>query len=605
MSPGADRRHFNRPFVLYRNFVEMRKFGAKLEVFESQYRSPDGPTDMALLNKRRYRLLPVSLIVSLLFFGIPVLDGCSRGGEQSAPAPSPQSSTAAPAAPAVQAPPSTMAPSPVPTVNPAAMQPGPAPGGATAQQLQELVAPIALYPDMLIAQILAASTYPTQVVEADRFMKQNPNLSGDALAAQINPQWWDPSIKSLCQFPSVLKTMSDSLAWTSALGEAYYNQPNDVMAAIQVMRKRAMDAGTLKSTPQQKVEVQTASAPPSETAPAQGGVQQPAQQQVVVIQPAQPNTVYVPTYNPTTAYGAPVAQPPGYSGTDVLAAGVLGFGAGVLLGSLVNNGNNNWGCNWYGGYGGYGGNVVYNRNVWVSNSNIVAGRWGNAGYRPGYPGYRPAYPGYRPGAPGYRPGYPGGNPRPMPYSGRGQQFAGNNPNLRPNFPKPETLPNRPGNSNRPGGNRGANRPGGNVGGNRPGGNLGGGRLGGNPGGNRPGNVGSNRPGGNFGSNRPGNLGGGNLAANRPQRPSTRPANNPMRGYGGGGAAGANRGGRGGGAFGGVQPGGFAQAASNRGRNSFGGGGGFGGGKGFGGGGGGRGFGGGGGRRGGGGGGRRR
>ena len=116
--------------------------------------------------------------------------------------------------------------------------------------------------------------------------------------------------------------------------------------------------------------------------------------------------VYVPTYNPTTVYGAPVAAPPGYtgySGTEMLAAGVVGFGAGMLLGSLINSGNNNWGTNWYGG------NVVYNRNVWVSNSNFVAGRYGYGygGYRPGYPGYRPGYPGYRPGYPGYRPGLSG------------------------------------------------------------------------------------------------------------------------------------------------------------------------------------------------------
>ena len=255
-----------------------------------------------------------------------------------------------------------------------------------------MVAPIALYPDMLIAQILAASTYPTQVVEADRFMKQNPSLTGDGLAAQVNPQPWDPSVKSLCQFPSVLNTMSESLAWTTALGEAYYNQPQDVMNALQVMRKRAMDAGTLKSTSQQKVEVQTVSS----TSAAVEGVEQPAQtqpaqQQVIVIQPAQPNTVYVPTYNPSTVYGAPVEQPPGYnaptgySGTEMLVAGALSFGAGVLLGSLINNGNNNWGYNWGGG------NVYYNRNVWVSNSNFVRGPYGYRGYGPGYPGYRPGY----------------------------------------------------------------------------------------------------------------------------------------------------------------------------------------------------------------------
>ena len=252
----------------------------------------------------------------------------------------------------------------MPTANPAAMQPGPAPGAATADELQQLVSPIALYPDMLIGQILAASTYPTQVVEADRFMKAHPGLTGDALAAQVKAQPWDPSVKSLCQFPTVLNTMSQSLSWTSAVGEAYYNQPDDVMAAIQVMRKRAMAAGTLKSTPQQKVEVQSPPAAAAslgaaqqpavqggaaqEPAAAEGITQpaaQPAQQQVVVIQPAQSDTVYVPQYNPSTVYGAPVAQPVGYSGTEMLAAGVVGFGTGMLVGALINDGYNDWGCN--------------------------------------------------------------------------------------------------------------------------------------------------------------------------------------------------------------------------------------------------------------------
>lgn len=444
------------------------------------------------------------------------------------------------------------------------MQPGPAPGAATAEELQQLVSPIALYPDVLIAQILAASTYPTQVVEADRFMKENPNLTGDALANKVNPQSWDPSVKSLCQFPSVLGTMSQSLTWTTTLGEAYYNQPSDVLAAIQGMRKRAMYAGTLKSTPQQKVEVQ--SAPP--LPPVQeGGEQpaqpaQPAQQQVVVIQPAQSNTVYVPSYNPSTVYGAPVAQPQGYSGTEVMAAGVLGFGAGILMGSLINDGHNDWGCGWYGG-----GGVVYNRNVWVSNSGVMAGRYGYG--RGGYPGYRGGY--------GYRAGYA----RTTPYGASGQ-LAANNPAMRPNFPKAENLGNRAGNRNGLGDNRGDRL------GNR-GGNLGDrGNLGerGNLGRNRPGmGVGSNRPGagegnrpggGSLGGNRPGGgaAGRGNLAANRPAQPMTRSANNPMRGYGG---AGGGLGGRGG-AFGGYQSGGFAQASSMRGRSSFGGGGrGFGGG----------------------------
>ena len=107
-----------------------------------------------------------------------------------------------------------------------------------------MVSPIALYPDVLVAQILAGSTYPNQVVEAARWIKENPKLTGDALAAQVNQQPWDPSIKSLTQFPTVLQTMNDNLSWTSALGEAYYNQPSDVMNAIQVLRNRAKAAGT-------------------------------------------------------------------------------------------------------------------------------------------------------------------------------------------------------------------------------------------------------------------------------------------------------------------------------------------------------------------------
>lgn len=553
---------------------------------------------MALLKKHQSRLLTVSLVISLLVSTTPIIDGCSRGGSE---APSgAQPSAAPPVAQPSSAPPSA-APSPLPTANPAAEQPGPPPGGATAEQLQELVAPIALYPDMLIAQILAGSTYPTQIVEADRFMKQNPNLTGDALAAKVNPQPWDPSVKSLCQFPSVINTMSQSLAWTSALGEAYYNQPQDVMNALQVMRKRAMNAGTLKSTPQQKVEVQTVSSAGGAAGPVEGGGQptptQPAQQQVIVIQPTQPNTVYVPTYNPSTVYGAPVASPPGYSGTEMLVAGVVGFGAGVLLGSLINSGNNNWGYNWGGG------NVYYNRNIFVSNSNFVRGPYGYPGYRPGYPGYpgyRPGYPGYPAGRPGY-PGYPGARPGyPSTLPANQPNLAANNPNLRapnfpkpgtlpnaPNFPKPGTRPNRPNFPNQPGGNR----PGSNLAGNRPAGNLGYNK----PASSRPGsNLAANKPGGNLGMNRPGGgfgaKPGSNLAANKPFKPTTRPANNPMRGYGTAGRG--NLGGRNS-AFGGYQPGGFAQSAGNRGRNSFGGGGG------------GRNFGGGGGRRGGGGGGRRR
>ena len=165
-----------------------------------------------LLGRREGRSLPLMLAVAIIAFTTPT--GYSLGADQ-------------PAA--------------------ASAQPGPAPGAATPKELEELVSPIALYPDLLVARILVASTYPDQVVEAHKWLQENSKLPHEQLAAQVNAQPWDPSIKSLAQFSPVLQTMSDSLAWTSALGEAYYNQPDAVMAAIQALRNRAVEAGTLKS----------------------------------------------------------------------------------------------------------------------------------------------------------------------------------------------------------------------------------------------------------------------------------------------------------------------------------------------------------------------
>src|ERR1700691_6128665 len=147
----------------------------------------------------------------------------------------------------------------------------------TAEQLQQLVAPIALYPDSLVAQILAGSTFPEQVVEADRWVQAHPDLKGTDLGNAVDQQPWAPSIKALAAFPSVLGNMDKNLSWTSSLGDAYYNQQQDVMDAVQVMRRRAQDAGNLKSTPQQVVTTQGST---------------------VVIQPADPQVVYVPAYNP-------------------------------------------------------------------------------------------------------------------------------------------------------------------------------------------------------------------------------------------------------------------------------------------------------------------
>src|SRR5580658_9149861 len=393
---------------------------------------------MKLLARPEGRSLPLILAAAVLMSTSPMVTGCSRGDDQPAAAPSTQAqpSVAATAAPDAPPPPA------------AAAEPGPPPGAATPQELQELVSPIALYPDVLVAQILAGSTYPTQVVEADRWLKQNPGLTGDQLANQVNQQEWDPSIKSLTQFPTVLQTMNDNLAWTSDLGEAYYNQPADVMNAIQVLRNMAVNAGTLKSTAQQQIELQPA--PPV----AQGSTQ-PSVQQTVIIQPAQPNTVYVPQYNPTSAYGAPVAAPPGYSGSDLLLTGVLSFGAGILLGSLINNGNNNWGCNWYGGGHGnyYSSSVKYNNNVYITNNHNYPGRYPNGGN--GYPGY--GKPGYGNGRPGNypsngngRPNYPGNGGQRPPYNGGGRppyNGGGNVPGNRPGYPG--GGPNRPNNPNIP------------------------------------------------------------------------------------------------------------------------------------------------------------
>ena len=220
------------------------------------------------------------------------------------------------------------------------------------QDLEQLVAPIALYPDALVAQILAGSTYPTQIVEADRWLQQNKNLKGDQLTAAVDKQPWDPSVKALTQFPSVLDNMNQNLSWTSSLGDAYFNVPQDVMNAVQSMRAKAQAAGNLKSTPQQTVTTQG---------------------QTIVIQPANPTVVYVPTYSPAVVYGAPVPAYPGYSGWDVAAASMISFGVGMMVGAAIRGpsygwGWNSWGCGWHGG------SVTYNRNVYVSNSNTFVNR---------------------------------------------------------------------------------------------------------------------------------------------------------------------------------------------------------------------------------------
>src|SRR5215472_4695699 len=183
-----------------------------------------------------------------------------------------------------------------------------------ANDLQALVAPIALYPDSLVAQILTASTFPDQVAIASYWMKQNKNVTGNALMQEVDKQSWDPSVKALTQFPTVLDKMAQNLSWTSTLGEAYHNQQSEVMTAIQTLRAQAKSSGNLKSGSQITV------------------VQQSPQ--TIVIQPTNPQVVYVPEYNPALVYGTPYVTP-GYSAGDVAAAGIIGFGAGIAVGALM------------------------------------------------------------------------------------------------------------------------------------------------------------------------------------------------------------------------------------------------------------------------------
>src|SRR5260370_9359232 len=155
----------------------------------------------------------------------------------------------------------------------------------TPQELQKLVAPIALYPDSLVAQILAASTFPEQVVDVDRWVQSHPDLKGEDLAQAVDQLPWDPSVKALAAFPSVLGNMDKNLSWTSSLGDAYYNQEQGVMDAIQVMRGRAQEAGNLNSTPQQTVTTEGSD---------------------IEIEPASPEIVYVPASHPCVVYGGPI-----------------------------------------------------------------------------------------------------------------------------------------------------------------------------------------------------------------------------------------------------------------------------------------------------------
>jgi len=301
--------------------------------------------------------IPVSLLWLVLFFAAwPQKVSVAQDTQAVAP---PQDAQAP--APATQAPPYTQ---------------------QTPEQLQQLVAPIALYPDSLVAQILAASTFPEQVVEADRWVQANPDLKGDALGQAVDQEPWDPSVKALAAFPSVLGNMDKNLSWTSSLGDAYYNQQQDVMDAVQVMRRRAQEAGNLKSTPQETVATQDSN---------------------ISIEPASPDVVYVPAYNPWLVYGGPVVAWPGwYPYPGIWFGGpYLSWGGGFGIGWYggFGWGWGHWGFDWHNHYAMFNHGRYYSGSrTFYNRSNFYRGAGGRGGFNGarGRPGTRP-YAGNRPG----------------------------------------------------------------------------------------------------------------------------------------------------------------------------------------------------------------
>ena len=203
------------------------------------------------------------------------------------------------------------------------------------EELEAILAPIALYPDALLAQIFMASTYPLEVVEAARWSKEHPEVKGDAVAGAVQSQTWDPSVKSLCAFPEVLKNMNDKIDWTQKLGDAFLAQQKEVMQTVQVLRDKAKQTGNLKSSKEMTVKEE----------PAPAGSPAP---QTIIIESKDPEVVYVPTYNPTVVYGAwayPAYPPYAYYPPSYYGAGMFwSFTAGVIVGGAI-WGNCNWGGN--------------------------------------------------------------------------------------------------------------------------------------------------------------------------------------------------------------------------------------------------------------------
>jgi hypothetical protein len=392
------------------------------------------------------------------------------------------------------------------------------------EELDSLVAPIALYPDPLLAQTLAASTYPLEVVQLQQWMNNNKSLQGKALADAVAKQPWDPSIQALVEFPDVVQRMAGNIQWTTDLGNAFLAQQSDVMDAVQRMRAKAQGKGTLKTSAQQTVQTQAVD----------GG------KQVITIQQPNPDVIYVPSYDPAVVYGPPPPAYPYYPYTypGYVPGTALAWGAGIALGAAAwgawGGGGWGWNCGW--GHGNVDVNVNnkyvnnYNKNVNKNfnqaNFNKQGGAWQHNAQHRGNAPY-----GNRQTANKY-----GGTAR-----GQGGRGAGAGAGTRPGAGGAGTRPGAGGAGTRPGGGGAGARPGG--GGAGAGARPGGGGAGAKPA-TRPAGGAGARPAGGSAKNQVGNR----SASSRPSSAS----------HGGG--------------FGGGGSGNYARASGSRGGHSMGGGG---------------------------------
>lgn len=384
-------------------------------------------------------------------------------------------------------------------------------------QLDSLVAPIALYPDPLLAQVLAASTYPLEIVQLQQWLSRNPNVKGKELEEAVAKQPWDPSVQSMAALPDVVKRLADDIQWTTDLGNAFLAQQSDVMDAVQRMRQKAQGNGNLKSTEQQKVETKVVE-----------------NKSVIVVEQANPQVVYVPSYNPVVVYGPPVYPyppiyypPPGY-----YAAGMaISFGVGVAVGAAW-GGAWGWNCGW----GGHNNIYINNNNTFIHNDNYIHNLKGQSS--PTGTGNWQHNPQHRGGTP-----YPSQNVANR-YGGttRGDSLANRQASARQQISREGgNLPSTRGGagvSNRPAGGAAGNRAGAGDRASATGSRAGGSNRAANTGGDRVGNRSvQTRP---AGGDRSAFGGGGGGFNGSSARASSSRGSSSMRSFGGGGRAGGGR-----------------------------------------------------------------